>query len=235
VYLFNGTHMNWSYRLRFYKEGNNSGTPDGEKYLEMKPYQTLTFPDALQTLFGITTNVKGYVTVLQQSYFWWSWGHPQEKGWLQVKTFNLAGGGTFGTLDPILCQFLGTPWPVTFFGLRNGAYRSNLTVFPAVNAGATARVRLTLFGPDIVAPLVKEYPGINGFWQLNNVFENLGAGSVNTDSAVLRVEFLENPTGTRWFPYVTVLDGNPKYGVEGTSDPVYLSPGYLPLLPPIFN
>ena len=235
VYLFNGAHVNWSYRLRFYKEGNNSGTPDGEKYLEMKPYQALTFPDALQTLFGITANTKGYLVVLQQLYFRWLSYGPQETRWLQAKTFNLTESGTFGTLEPVLIQFYGTSSPVTFFGLRNGAHRSNLAVFPARNAGATATIRLTLFGPDIAVPLVKEYSGINGFWQLNNVFADLGATSVNTDSAALYMEFLENPTGTLWFPYVTIMDGNPQYGTTGTSDSVYLSPGYLPLVPPILH
>lgn len=235
LYIFNGTHMNWSYHLRFYKEGNNSGIPDAETYLEMTPFQTLTFPDALQTLFGITTSVKGYVTMLQQLYNDYKLYPLPESGWLQVRTFNLTDRGSFGTLNPLLHQYSGTMWPVTFFGLRNGAYRSNFAVFPAVNTGATTTLRLTLSGPGIASALVKEYSGINGFWQLNNVFESLGAGSVNTDSAILYVEFLENPTGTRWFPYVTVLDGNPKYGVEGTSDPVYLSPGYLPLMPSILH
>ena len=227
AYLFNGAHMKWSHRLRFYKEGNNSGTPDAEKYLEMAPFQTLTFPDALQTLFGITTSVKGYMAILQQYYY-----HLQSYGWLQVKTFNLATGGTFGTLNPVLYQYSGTAWAVTFLGLRNGAYRSNLAIFPALNTGAAARIRLTLFGPDIATPLVKEYSGINGFWQLNNVFADLGATSVNTDSAALYLQFLENPTSTYWFPYITIADGNPAYGVTGTSDPVFLAPGYLTLLPP---
>ena len=235
VYLFNGTHMNWSYRLRFYKEGNNSGIPDGEKYLEMTPFQTLTFPDAVQTLFGITANTKGYMVVLRQLYYWWLYYAPQVNGWLKAKTFNLTESGTFGTLEPVLLQLYGTSSPVTFFGLRNGAYRSNLALFPAVNSGAAARIRLTLFGPDIAIPLVKEYSGINGFSQLNNVFSDLGASSVNTDSAALYLEFLENPTGTLWFPYVTIMDGNPQYGTAGTSDPVYLPPGYLPLMPPILN
>jgi hypothetical protein len=235
VYLFNGTHMNWSYRLRFYKEGNNSGTPDAEKYLEMTPFQALTFPDALQTLFGMTTNVKGYMAMLQQDFYLYYFDVWRQSGWLQVRTFNLAEGGTFGTLNPVLYQDSGTTAPVAFLGLRNGAHRSNLALFPAANTGATVGIRLTLFGPDIQVPLVKEYSGINGFWQLNNVFDALGAGSVNTDSATLYVEFLENPTGTNWFPYVTILDGNPKYGVTGTSDPVYLSPGYLPLVPPVLN
>jgi len=235
IYLFNGTHMKWSHRLRFYKEGNNSGIPDAEKYLEIAPFQTLTFPDALQTLFEITASAKGYVTIMQQLYFRWLSYAPSAHGWLQVRTFNLTDGGTFGTLNPILLQFSGTSSPVTFFALRNGAYRSNLTLFPAANAGATTNIRLTLFGPDIAVPLVKEYLGINGFWQLNNVFDSLGAGSVNTDSATLYLELLENPTGTLWFPYVTIMDGNPKYGVTGTSDPVFLTPGYLSLLPPILN
>jgi len=236
VYLFNGMHMNWSHRFRFYKEGNNSGIPDAERYLEMAPFQTLTFPDALQTLFGVTANVKGYIAILQQAYFRYYYEALQQNGWVQVRTFNLAESGTFGMLDPILYQYFGTSWAgVTFFGLRNGAHRSNFAMFPAINMGATGRIRLTLFGPDIATPLVKEYSGIKGFWQLNNVFHDLGTGSVNTDSAALHVEFLENPTGTFWFPYITILDGNPKYGVEGTSDPVYLAPGFMPLLPPIFN
>jgi hypothetical protein len=232
VYLFNGTHMNWLHRLRFYTEGNNSGIPDGEKYLEMTPFQMLTFPDAVKTLFGMTTSVKGYIAILQQMYYAHYASTMPQNGWLQTRTFNLTEGGTFGTLNPMLYQYAGTSWAATFFGLRNGAYRSNLAVFPAINTGATAKVRLTLFGPDIATPLVKEYPGINGFWQLNNVFKDLGAGNVNTDSAALYVEFLENPTGTLWFPYITILDGNPTYGVEGTSDPVYLAPGYLAVLSP---
>jgi len=235
LFLFNGTHMNWSHRLRFYKEGNNSGTPDAEKYLEMTPYQMLSFPNALETLFGITTSIKGYVTVLQQYYYQYYSNSLQQNGWLQVKTFNLAAGGTFGTLNPLIFQYSGTSSAVTFFGLRNGAYRSNLAVFPAVNTGATAKIRLTLFGPDITTPLVKEYSGINGFWQLNNVFADLGAASVNTDSTALYLQFLENPTGTYWFPYITIMDGNPQYGPPGTSDPVYLAPGYLALPPPILD
>jgi hypothetical protein len=235
VCLFNGTHMNWSHRLRFYKEGNNSGIPDGEKYLEMTPHQTLTFPDVLQTLFGITTSVKGYVTVLQQVYSKYSLYSLPESGWLQARTFNLADSGSYGTLNPLLYGYSGILSPVAFFGLRNGAFRTNLAMFPVVNSGATTSIRLTLFGPDLPVPLVKQYWGINGFWQLNNVFDDLGAGNVNTDSAVLYLVFLDDPTGTYWFPYVTVLDGNPKYGVTGTSDPVYVGPGYFLLLPPILN
>ena len=233
VSLFNGAHMRWSYRLRFYQEGNNSGIPDGEKFLEMTAHQTLTFPDVLQTLFGITTSVKGYVTVLQQTFSkYWLYSLP-ESGWVQARTFNLADSGSFGTLNPLLHAYSGVLSPVAFFGLRNGAFRTNLAMFPVVNSGATTSIRLTLFGPDLPVPLVKVYSGINGFWQLNNVFDDLGAGNVNTDSAVLYLEFLEDPNGTYWFPYVTVLDGNPKFGVIGTSDPVYVGPGYLWLLPPI--
>ena len=235
VSLFNGAHMRWSYRLRFYKEGNNSGIPDGEKYVEMAPYQTLTFPDVLQTLFGITTNVKGYVAVLQQTFSrYWLYSLP-ESGWLQARTFNLSGSGSYGTLNPLLYAYSGVLSPVAFFGLRNGAFRTNLTLFPVVNSGATTSIRLTLFGPDLPVPLVKEYSGINGFWQLNNVFEDLGAGNVNTDSAVLYLSFLDDPNGTYWFPYATVVDGNPKYGVIGTSDPVYVGPGYLSFLPPFLD
>jgi hypothetical protein len=232
VLLFNGTHMKWSHRVRFYREGNNSGTPDAEKYLEMAPYQALTFPDALQTLFGVTANTKGYMAVLQQDYYRYYSQAVHLNGWLQAKTFNLTKSGTFGTLNPMLYQYDGTLSAVTFFGLRNGAYRSNLAIFPGVNTGATAKIRLTLFGPGIAIPLVKEYPEIHGFWQLNNLFQDLGAESVNTDSAVLHLEVLENPTETYWFPYATILDGNEGFGTPGTSDPVYLPPGYLPLLPP---
>jgi hypothetical protein len=224
--LYNGTHMQWLYRLRFYKEGNNSGIPDGERYLQMAPFQTLSFPDALQSLFGITTDAKGYITMLQQLYFLWLSYAPQEKGWVRAKTFNQTASGTFGTSNPALYKFSSTLSAVTFFGLRNGAYRSNLALFPVVNTGATATIRLILSGPDLAMPLEKEYTAINGFWQLNNVFDALGAGTVQTDSATLSLQILDNPTGTAWFSYVTILDGNPRHGTLGTSDPIYVAPGY---------
>lgn len=227
LYLFNGMHMYWTYWLRFYKEGNNTGVPDAQAALPLAPFQTATYADVLQSLFGITADVKGYIAVLRPYY-----PYLTQYGWLQVKTFNVSPAGTFGTLNPIMYQYSGSTSGATFFGLRNGAYRSNLALFPAVNTGATLNIRLTLSGPAIPTPIVKDYAGINGFWQLNNVFADMGAGSVNTDSAYLQVDFQSNATGTYWFPYVTIADGNPAHGTTGTSDPVYLAPGYFAIYPP---
>jgi hypothetical protein len=135
--------MQWSHRLRFYREGNNSGLPDAETYIEMEPFQAFTFPDAVQTLFGVTANVKGYVTVLQQLFWRWLSFGPQEHGWLEAKTFNLTEGGNFGTLNPVLLHFYSTLSKVTFSGYETAPFAQFGPVSRG-NSGARAEIRLAV-------------------------------------------------------------------------------------------
>jgi hypothetical protein len=223
-YLYNGTQMRWQYRLRYYKEGNATGVPTAEKLLELAPLQAINYTDVLSNplLFGLSADSKGYVVILQQNYSYLSDYH-----WAIGKTYNSATAGTFGTLSPAYYLYNGTAGSGEFFGVRNGAYRSNFAMFPAVNTAAPVDITLTLFGSAFATPVVKQYTGIQGFWQLNNIFADMGVGSVTTDSATVMFQFTNNPSSTNWFPYITVNDGNPAAGITGTSDPVFLGWGWF--------
>ncbi len=96
---------------------------------------------------------------------------------------------------------------------------------PLENQGATARVRLTLFGPDLAAPVSREFGPFEGMWQRNNIFDALGVGGLNTSTTALYVEILDNATSTYWYPYVAVND-------NGTSDPTFFTHGSFGAFPP---
>ena len=220
--LVNGTHMTWSYELNYFREGNSSGVPNATARIDMAPYATLNFADALrhQDLFGVAGDQKGYFDVRCQHN-----DYLTNAGWLQNKVYNQAPAGSFGMQVPPRYIWDGTTYSAVFYGLRNGAYRSNLGLVPWDNEGATATVRVTLFGPDLSSPVSREFGPFGGMWQRNDIFEALGVGGLNTARTALYVQILENPTGTYWYPYVAVND-------NGTSDPVFLTNGYFGSFPP---
>lgn len=232
VTIHNGYHMRWQFRLRYFREGVNSGTPNAEKFIELAPFETKVYSDALAaSLFGVTGNEKGYFWLLQGYYNELAYG-----GWLQAKMYNQGSAGTFGMIVPALYAYQGTSWAGIFYGLRNGAYRTNFGMAPGQNAGATASIRLTLFGSDLGGAVVqKDFSGITGFWQLNNVFAEMGQGGLTTNNTSLYFEFLSDPTNTYWYPYVTINDGNPTAGITGTSDPTMFVPAYWQAWPPELN
>jgi hypothetical protein len=126
---------------------------------------------------------------------------------------------------PALYVWSGTSSEAVFYGLRNGASRTNLGLVPWNNQGATATIRVTAFGPDLAAPVSREFGPFEGMWQRNDIFGALGIGGLNTSTTALFVEILENPTGTNWYPYVAVND-------NGTSDPIFGLPGRFGAFPP---
>jgi len=221
ITLGNPTHLRWAYRFRYFAEGSNSGAPTADKQVILDPFEVRTYSDTLSGLFGVTIAQKGYAVVLGQLA-----DLLKGKGWCQSKVYNLSGSGTFGSAYPVLDTGTdGFDREAVFVGLRYGQYRCNLAMFPARNQGAEATIKVTLLGRAVGTPVSKIYSSIRAFWQLNNVFADLGKGSITTDDAILHLEILENPTGTPWFAYVTVNDGNPASGFTGTSDPSYLAPG----------
>lgn len=229
--LANYWHMPWEYRMRYYREGNDAGTPSAEKLVQLKAFETKTWTDVIPNLFGLPDDQKGYGVVYQQDYYSLITGGY---GWFQGKVYNQTANGTFGTAQPIVsCYSPGTTRVDGFFvGLRNGQYRSNFGLVPVVNKSSNVtRIRLILTAPGIPTPLVKEYTGINGYWQLNNVFKDMGVESLNTSEAILAFQFIDRPT-YYYIPYVTVNDGNPGLGFTGTSDPVILLSGAIIDYPP---
>jgi hypothetical protein len=220
--LVNGTHMTWNYELNYFREGNASGTPNAVARLDIPPYGTVSFADALRHsgLFGVSSDQKGYFDVRRQLYH-----YLKSAGWLQDKVYNQAPAGSFGMQIPVQYVWDGISYSAVFYGLRNGAYRTNLGMVPWDNAGATARVRVTLFGPDLAAPVSREFGPFEGMWQRNDIFDALGVGGLNTARTALYLQILENPNGTYWYPYVAVND-------NGTSDPIFFTKGSLGSFPP---
>lgn len=217
--IFNAFPWPFEWRFAYFKEGNNSGVPDAEKTLTLQPFESMVVSDALRSpsFFNLPTDQKGYAWVAGP-YYWWL----KQYQFLQAKLYNQATTGTFATALPVWYPY-DYSWSGYFYNLRNGVYRTNLAVIPMPKQGSEYRLRITLFGPDFPAPIVKEWPEnssdkLKGFAQLNNVFAYMGVGSVNTVRAQLLVEFLEYPSGTYFFSYATVND-------QGTSDPLFRLPG----------
>ncbi len=69
--LYNGTHMIWNFELDYFREGNASGTPDAVARIDLEPYETRNFADALRNagLFGVAGDQKGYFEVRRQYYY----------------------------------------------------------------------------------------------------------------------------------------------------------------------
>jgi hypothetical protein len=225
VMLHNGTHMTWFLELLYFREGNSSGTPDAVAEGEIAAFGTVSFEDALRHsgLFNVATDQKGYFEVRHGFDVFF-----EHNGWLKTKVYNLAAEGSFGMDVPVHQFWDGTGTEGTFFGMRHGDFRSNFGMVPWNNEGASARIRLTLYGSDLLGTVTREYGPINGMWQLNNVFADLGVPDVNTATATLFMEILDNPTGTMWYPYVSINDGNP----HGTSDPILFDWGWFGATPP---
>jgi len=121
--------------------------------------------------------------------------------------------------------------PIT--GVRNGRFRTNLGVAPAFNTGATTTVRVTITDPSLASPVQQDFTGVNGFWQVNDIFTTMGIGHLYTDNATIFIELVNNTTGTYWFPFATVQDGNPNNNEAGTSDPAFLTTSQQYLAPPL--
>ncbi|GBC80008.1 hypothetical protein HRbin09_01236 [bacterium HR09] len=224
--MYNAFPWPFEWRFSYFKEGNNSGTPDATKTVTLQPYESLVVSDALQaaSFFHVAGDQKGYAWISGPYYYWLT-----RYGFLAAKVYNQASAGTFSMALPIWYpyDYSGSSY---FYNVRNGAYRTNLAIIPMPNKDSEYRVRLTLFGADFPTPIVKEWPEnpsekLKGFAQLNNVFAYMGVGSLNTNRAQLLVEFVSSSSGTYFFTYATVND-------QGTSDPLLRAPGGYASAPP---
>ncbi|MBI4915721.1 MAG: hypothetical protein HY825_07730 [Acidobacteria bacterium] len=226
VTLANNTFTRWQYRLRYYREGSNSGTADSDQLVTLAPFESRTWTDALVSLFGRTGDQKG-TFVVTQMYYSLLTEFPYGNGALRTRVYNQSAAGTYGMSVPARYFYEGTSWGGVFYGVRNGQYRTNFGLAPMVNAGAACRVTVWLVDPALGLSVTKEYPGITGYWQLNNVFADMGVGTVVTNNATMYFRIDDNATGTYWMAYMTANDGNPATGSPGTSDPVFETGNYM--------
>ncbi len=228
IELYNGFHMAWEYRFRYFREGNNSGAPDATRTTVLQPFEGKVFRDALRSseFFNVPSDQKGYAW-MSGAYYYYTIFYGQAR----AKVYNQASTGTFGMETSLLHPY-SFSYRGYFFNLRNGAYRTNLAVIPSKNEGSSYRVRMILSSPEF-GTLTKEWPAnpserLTGFAQLNDVFGYFGVGSTSTDRALLYVVFLDTSfSDLYFFPSVTVND-------NGTSDPEFRLSGNPISDPPIF-
>lgn len=225
--IFNGWHMPWRFLLHYYKEGNNSGTPDAVRALVLQPYQSQMFDDALQSLFAVTGNEKGYMIVFHQYY-----NFLRSFRWLQLKVFNQAASGTFGMDVPFLYHWDAVSSSARWVSVPGGQGRINLGLVPRDNAGARTAVRVTAAPEGSVSQISKTYRPFSGFLQINDVLTDLGLTPAQAANIGLWVQLVSPETSTSYFPYITINDGIPAQGKPGTSDPLLRLSNGLTTYPP---
>ncbi len=226
--VFNGWHMPWRLFFQYFKEGNHTGTPNATKELVLQPYQTQMFPNALESLFGVTGSEKGYMAVFQQYYYH---HHNYPNRWLQLKVFNQASSGTFGMDVPFLYEYNAWYAP-RWISVPGGQARINLGLVPRHNQGARTAVKVTAAPEGSAAQIAKSYGPFSGFFQINDVLTDMGLTPAQAENVSLWVQLVSSETSTPYFPYITINDGIPAQGKPGTSDPLMRLPNELATYPP---
>ncbi len=225
--VFNGWHMPWRLLFHYYKEGNNTGTPNATKDLVVQPYQTQMFANTLESLFGVTGNEKGYMVVFQQYYNF----HFRNYRWLQLKVFNQAPSGAFGMDVPFLYRYDASS-SARWVSVPGGEGRVNVGLVPRHNQGARTTVRVTAVPQGSATQVSKNYGPFSGFFQINDVLTDLGLTPAQAENVALWVQLVSPETSTPYFAYITINDGIPAQGKPGTSDPLMRLPNGFATYPP---
>ncbi len=227
--VFNGWHMPWRLLFHYYKEGNNTGTPSAARALVVQPYQTQMFDNALESLFGVTGNEKGYIVAFHQYYVFSHFNRSYR--WLRLKVFNQASSGAFGMDVPFLYHYDSWFNP-RWVSVPGGLGRINLGLVPRHNLGARTSVRVIALPEGSAARIFKIYGPFSGFFQINDVLTDLGLTPAQAENLALWVELVAFETNTPYFAYITINDGVPAQGKPGTSDPLMYLPNTFATFPP---
>lgn len=221
--VFNGLHMPVRLLLRYYKEGNNSASPNANRELVVEPLRTEIFDNALSSLFNVTSAQKGYFIGFGQFYLVNGyWGSPFR--WVTMQVYNQAPTGRFAMDVPILYQGDASLSPALFFAVPGDSARINLAMVPVLNAGSRTSIRVSLFPDGSSTVLRKTYGPFNGFFQVNDVLNDMGLPPALAGKVTVQVELVDNASGTPYFSYITINDGIPSQGKPGTSDPLLRLP-----------
>ncbi|HHQ48595.1 MAG TPA: hypothetical protein ENK19_06890 [Acidobacteria bacterium] len=182
-------------------------------------YQTETLDDLVPAM-GVSGDQKGMLAVGG-----FDATDGKTKDVVNLRTFNQTSDGTFGTTIPPMRAGDGVDHGrQVFLGLRNGpAFRTNLACTPLSALDDTIRFTVTIWDQQSGTLRSKTFTG-QGYFQINDVFRQLGLAKLTTDSAVLGVRFDPSPDHGKWVFTATVNDNR-------TSDPVFVSPGYAIPLP----
>ncbi len=137
---------------------------------------------------------------------------------VSVRTYTPAqGGGTYGQGQPgILLSSVssGRELILPLIHSSPDVFRTNVG-FAQTSAG-TFQVKAQIYDADGTLLAQKEYSQAAAWRQVNDIFKNMGIGSVDVEGGWIRVTLVSG-SPSYWTTYATVIDGT-------TDDPTYVLP-----------
>ncbi|RLE26314.1 MAG: hypothetical protein DRJ65_05800 [Acidobacteria bacterium] len=142
-----------------------------------------------------------------------------EQGAVSLRTYNRSGAGTFGMNIPFFDLWEGSNCcSQTLMGLRNGpGFRTNLAGFPTFVMDGETEINVRVWDMASGESAARDFT-VKGYFQINDVFDAVGLGNLETNDAVVLVSWNSYDTGIRWNFTASVND-------NVTSDPTFVKEG----------
>ncbi len=203
--------------IEYFEEGRarpaKVTAPDASVDIVFQPYESRTWERVLPTLFGLDESQKGMLAVRGFD------DYVGKRGTVSLRTYNRSGAGTFGMDIPFFGMWDGgTCCSQTLMGLRNGpGFRTNLAGFPTFVVDTEVTISIVLW--DMISG--RKATGdflVRGYFQINDIFDELGMGGIETNDAVAMVSWNSSDTTSRWNFTASANDNI-------TSDPTFIKEG----------
>ncbi len=209
--------------IEYFKEGRarpaKADAPDASVDIVFDPHESRTWERVLPTLFGLNEPQKGMLAIRGFDEY------DCKRGAVSLRTYNRSGAGTFGMNIPFNDYWEGsTCCSQTLMGLRNGpGFRTNLAGFPAVVMNAETEITVTVWDMASGEKASGDFT-VEGYFQINDIFDAVGLGHLETSDAVAYISWSSSDTGARWNFTASVNDNI-------TSDPTFISEGPWFIIP----
>ncbi len=203
--------------IEYFREGQarpaKADGPDASVDVVFEPYESRTWERVLPSLFGIDEPQKGMLAI--RGFDDWD----SERGAVSLTTYNRSGSGTFGMTIPFVDKNAGwTGFSQTLLGLRNGpGFRTNVAGFPTFVLNTETSITVTVWDLASGEMASREFT-VRGYFQINDIFEAVGLGNLETNDAAASVSWSSSDTGSRWNFTASVNDNI-------TSDPTFVGEG----------
>lgn len=209
--------------LRYYANGNASGTPDAERVIHLEPGESMRWANVVRELTGAEDTGSG---VINLSGIYYSDVIDHDAARLVTSNVGGADGGAFGTPMSFGYRYDGaTCCSTTLYGLKNGPdNRTNLVVMTAPFVSDPVEVTVNLWDPESGRTASETFSGVGAF-QVNDLFRKVGLGGVATDTAIAYLRWDSTPSRA-YVRFSASLNDNV------TSDPTLVDQGPSTVPPP---
>ncbi|MEE4273039.1 MAG: hypothetical protein V2I67_15305 [Thermoanaerobaculales bacterium] len=185
--ITNPYYHNLHLTLLYYSNRNTSGSPDAERTLRLRPFETVMYPNVVRELTGMADTGSGMLA-LSGIYY----SDVTDRVAARLVTSNVGGadGGAFGTPMPFDDRYGGsTCCSQQLYGLKNGPdHRTNLLVMPGPFVPDDVELVVNLWDPESDRTASGQFTG-RGSFQINDIFNSVGMGGVETSTAVAHVVY----------------------------------------------